>query len=325
MYEENQEYKRSSNIVAAMALDHDIRMRSSSGGIFYLLGRKILSQGGVVFGASWDGTTRVYHKCVTTLEELQLLCGSKYVHSDMRECLHQARCFLDEGRQVLFSGTPCQIAAFRKTLHDYEYHNLYTQDCFCHGVPPANVWRQWILCLEAKHNSPVVKVQFRCKESGWHNYSICYEFANGEVLKIPFFQDTYMQLFLANISLMKACYQCHFRGLQRASDITLGDFWGVERFMPEIDDDRGISLCIMHSERGKELFNSILSDIDYVPVVYEHAIACNPSAIKNEKSHPRRDYFFNNLDIMSFDVLAKKCLQRSIIERIVSRFHRLFL
>jgi coenzyme F420-reducing hydrogenase beta subunit len=241
---------------AAIAKDDLVRQKSSSGGIFWILASDILAKGGIVFGAAMNDYLMVYHTAVESTEELIKLQGSKYVQSKIAGTYAQAKKALSVGRYVLYSGTACQIAGLMRYL-DKEYEKLYTVDVLCHGVPSSKVWERYIREQEATYGASVKEAYFRDKKLGWKKYSLMLVFKNGESYIRTVAEDNYFRLFLANYSLRPSCYSCIFKSLERYSDITIGDCWGIETYMPDMDDDKGTSVVLVHTEKGQKLFNQL--------------------------------------------------------------------
>ena len=203
--------------------NNEVRSKSSSGGIFTLIASKILEKNGVVFGASFNNKFMVEHIYVEKEEELYKIRGSKYLQSIIGDSYKQAKKFLEEGRYVLFTGTPCQIEGLLSYLNK-DYENLITQDIICHGVPSPKVWNKYLEYREKEDGEIPLEINFRSKENGWKNYNLKFRY-NGHEYKNNQNTDKYMQAFLKNVSLRESCYNCSFKKINRLSDITLADFW----------------------------------------------------------------------------------------------------
>ena len=287
---------------AAINKDDEIRKDSSSGGIFNLIAINILNRNGVVFGAMFDNDFSVVHGKITSIDELTKLRKSKYVQSIIGDTYKEAKELLDNGKLVLFTGTPCQIEGLYSYLKK-EYDNLYTQDIICHGVPSPKVYKKYLKYIS--NNDNVKNVEFRNKKYGWKDNHIAVD-TNHVKYTCSNSKDIYIKAFLQNLSLRESCYNCSFKKKNRLSDITLADFWGIQNVLPEFDDDKGTSLVIVNSERGKKLFNDIKNNIKYKKVNFEDSIKYNPSMISSVKINKNRDKFFNELDSLPFDKLVKK-------------------
>lgn len=248
---------------AAYHPDEDIRRQSSSGGVFTALATKILSEGGVVFGVRFNEQWEVIHDYTETVEGLAAFRGSKYVQSRMGDNYRRAEAFLKAGRPVLFTGTPCQIAGLRRYLRK-DYPQLFTMDFICHGVPSPMVWRRYLQEMQAKYPSLELReVFFRDKVIGWHQFSLTLRYAAAEhpetvfVETHPFVQNPYMLGFLKDIYLRPSCYACAVKSGKSGADITIGDFWGIEKVMPDFDDDRGVSCVLIQTEHGQQAWEQL--------------------------------------------------------------------
>lgn len=309
--------------------NNEVRSKSSSGGIFTLIASKILEKNGVVFGASFNNKFMVEHIYVEKEEELYKLRGSKYLQSIIGDSYKQAKKFLEEGRYVLFTGTPCQIEGLLSYLNK-DYEKLITQDIICHGVPSPKVWNKYLEYREKEDGEIPLEINFRSKENGWKNYNLKFRY-NGREYKNNQNTDKYMQAFLKNVSLRESCYNCSFKKINRLSDITLADFWGIEKVNPKMFDDKGTSLVIVNSKKGNKLFNSIQDEIVKEEININEAIKYNPSMITSFKPDKNREKFFEHLDNMEFKELVnkytekpnfvKKCISKGkkIVKRIVKR------
>lgn len=275
---------------AAMSKDTQTRHISSSGGIFSLLAEKVLSDGGVVYGAAFDRDFTVSHIAVTALADLPKLRGSKYVQSDTKESYREIWELLKAGKPVLFSGTACQTAGLRQFLGS-DPDNLITVSVFCHGVPSPKVWEK---CLR-EQKKPVAKVYFRDKSPSWRAYTFGFDYADGSAYRVPRDEHPYFRLFLENVSLRPSCYECRFKGLNRPADISLGDCWGIEDWLPEMDDNRGTSVVLVHSVKGQALVDSVQPGGCWQPVDVDRAVPKQADARHSVLRHPKREQFFSML------------------------------
>ena len=292
-------------VYAAKNRNEEIRRQSSSGGIFTPLAESVIRDGGVVFGAKFDKDWNVVHAWTDTIEGIADFRGSKYVQSTIGDAYREAREFLKQGRKVLFSGTPCQIAGLRKFLRK-EYDNLLTLDVVCHGVPSPLVWRKYLEetreKLRAKHDAgkntvssslmdlPVITgISFRDKTHGWKKFGFRLRYAaskaagnsvsasaNGSecTLLQPFPENVFMKGFLSNFYLRPSCYACSVRTGKSGSDITIADFWGVQNYYPEFDDDRGVNLVLVNTDKGRMAYEQ--TNADSIESTYEQGLNQNP-------------------------------------------------
>ncbi|WP_290730016.1 Coenzyme F420 hydrogenase/dehydrogenase, beta subunit C-terminal domain [Fibrobacter sp. UBA3629] len=297
--------------IAAYALDEEIRMQSSSGGIFTVLAEKILEDGGVVVGVAQLSSTRFGHIVVDNKADLSKLRGSKYVQADVGTIYRDVRSLLKSGRKVLFSGTPCQVAGLYAVLGKMaQSTDLITVDIVCHGVPSVKVFEKYSNELEQTFKSSLERVAFRDKDSGWSSYSLQYQFENGKTFVEGSEQSVYIQLFLKNISQNISCADCRYRKLPRIADITLGDFWGISNFHPEMDDNKGTSVVLFNTECGKSLFHAVISNVAHCMSKLEYAVAGNPCIIRSGGQHRMRADFFKQLDNESLNELARCFLKK---------------
>lgn len=284
--------------------NEEIKIKSSSGGVFSLLAECILNKNGVVFGAGFDNNWNVKHSYVEKIEDIEKFRGSKYVQSTIGDSYKKAKEFLEIGRYVLFSGTPCQIEGLKAFLGK-EYDNLYTQDIICHGVPSPKVWRKYLEFRERKDKNKPNGIYFRNKDNGWTTFSMKFDYNKTEYKEVNN-KDLFMEAFLRNTVLRDSCYNCHFKKKHRISDITLADFWGIDNIVPEMNDNSGASLVIINSEKGDKLFKEIKEKMRIKQVDFEEAIRYNPSMTKSCNMDTKRENFFENLEKMSFDKLVNK-------------------
>lgn len=279
---------------AAYNTDSQIRKNSSSGGIFSLFADWIIQQQGVVFGASFNAEWDIVHVYITRLNELQKLQGSKYIQSNIGQSFKEVKSFLDKGKKVLFSGTPCQVSGLKHFLRK-EYPNLFTIDFICHGVPSPLIWQLYLNETISKHHkqkSDIKSINFRNKDKGWKDFQFTIN-AQPYLVKESTRENVYMKAFLSNLILRPSCHSCRIKSGRSGSDITIGDFWKVENVIPEWNDDKGTSAIIINSEKGEELFSSVTCKKKSVETekIIQYNIAYNESAKKN----PSREYFFNHL------------------------------
>ncbi len=297
---------------AAINTDDKIRMKSSSGGIFTLLAEHIINSGGVVFGAAFGKDLNVKHIMVETVQDLHKLRCSKYVQSRIGDAYIRTKKVLESGRQVLFTGTPCQIGGLKNFL-GRDYENLIMQDIICHGVPSPMIWQKYLHYIKTTHGSDIdsdIVPVFRDKSSGWHRYSIKICLKNGMEYKQTLDKDLFMRAFIMSFSLRRSCYQCHFKSLKRESDLTLADFWGGEQQVPELCDNKGTSLVLIHSEKGAALFENL--KIKKVEVDYKRATMPNIAAYKSVPMPEQRDNFIKEINTSDFDRTVKKYCRTKI-------------
>ncbi len=277
-------------ILAVNNMDEKVRRESSSGGVFYLLAESVISQGGVVFGAKFDENFEVVHGYSETLEGVRDFMQSKYVQSLVGSAFRDAERFLKEGREVLFTGTPCQVAALRAYLKK-DYENLITLDFICHGVPSRRIWREYI--AELSKGKKIKSVNFRDKTEGWRVFSLRVDFEDGGTYRKNLETDPFTKAFLSNLYLRPSCHHCKFRGIERPSDVTLADFWGVQKELPSLFDDKGTSIVIIRNERVERIIEKHSGHLKVVSIE-EDVVRRTNGALENScKPHPKREEFFS--------------------------------
>lgn len=301
---------------AMVGNDDRIREKSSSGGVFYLIASYVLAQNGVVFGAAFDDTYHsVKHIAVDSLDGLKKLQGSKYVQSEIGDSYLMAKSCLEQDRLVLFTGTPCQISGLRAFLNR-EYSNLYVLDIVCHGVPSPAVWDDYLTHLEKRHGGKVKRVDFRDKTNGWENYLLRVEMDNGAVYSNDRINDLYIRGFLHNCFLRSSCYECMHKGTERGTDITLGDFWGIGKICPELQDGKGTSLVIASSPKGKFLLEQISAEVRIKKVVLDDLISYNPAIIQPASYNPIRENLEKEFRQKPIMVVLKKYCSMSKLKKV---------
>ena len=284
---------RNLKVYAAINKNSIQRKNSSSGGIFILLADAVLNMSGVVYGAAYDSHFSVQH--MRTENDASIFQSSKYVQSDIGNCLNLVETDLRNKRIILFSGTPCQISGLQNFLDSKKCNtdNLFLIDFICHGVPSPVLWEKYL--REIAGNKKISNINFRDKSIGWHTYSLAVHFCDGSKYIATLCKDLYLKAFCQNLTIRSSCYDCVFRTINRTSDITLADFWGIERIDSDLADNGGTSAVILHSNKGERLFSNIKSQINYKEDKIETIMSYNTAIIKPIKVHARRREFFAEL------------------------------
>lgn len=282
-------------IWGAQNKDEAIRRKSSSGGIFTALAEQMFAAGGVVFGAAFDEKMHVEHIGAFDQSELAPMRGSKYVQSDAADAMANAVSLLKRGIPVLFTGTPCQISGIRAAATGKSAENLLTVDFVCHGVPSPGVFASYIKKLEEQHGKRVMAYTFRDKRMGWKDFSAVATFEDGSEHTGRQKDEPYLYGFLQNLYLRPSCVQCDaLRGNHHASDITIADLWGAQDICPHMDDDTGLSLVMVHTEKGKKAFEQAMDKLNAFPLEGTDALLrYNPSIAHAAKAHEKRKAFFD--------------------------------
>lgn len=289
----NDNYDKSKNLPhpdAYAARHKDIKHLESSrsGAAFIAISDRILEGNGVIYGVGYEEHFRVVHKRATTKEERNEFKGSKYVQSDLTGIFRQIKNDLKNGLTVLFSGTPCQTSGLASYIGKSLHENLFLVDIICHGVPGPYLWRDYLEYLEKKQGSKICWVNFRDKQLfGWKAHKETFKFVKEEK-KISF-----KYLFYQQIMFRYSCGQCHFANTQRPSDITIGDFWGWEKTCPDFNkDDKGISLVLINTEKGRQLFKEAAKDLTIIPAKLQDCL--QPNLIRTSPIHKHRSKFEND-------------------------------
>lgn len=335
-------------VLAVKNPNDEERMNSSSGGVFLPLAREVINQGGVVFGAVYDESWEVHHVYAEKIEDVYPMMGSKYLQSKIGNSFKDAERFLKQGREVLFVGSPCQIAGLRTYLRNKQYSNLLAVDFLCHGVPSPGVWRRYlaetyggydakeqsrlqatagknsVLLSSLNATSPIGDIKFRDKrESGWKKYRFVVRQKSASkadqntVLSSDIHYDNpFMRGFLSDIYLRPSCYACKCKNGVNHSDMTIADFWGINQIAPEFDDDKGVGLVLLNTKKGEEYFSRF--PMDMMPSNLEKAHYHNGGFNEHTKAHPKRDQFFFLIENgKSIKAAVDICLRLPFKQRVV--------
>ena len=341
--------KKPIKVYAAQNPNEEIRLKSSSGGIFTMLAEAIIDEGGVVFGARFDKNWEVEHGYTETKEGLEAFRGSKYLQSRTENTYKQAKDFLNAGRKVLYSGTSCQIAGLKKFLRK-EYDNLITVDVICHGAPSPLVWRSYLddflkrpkgaagknSVYSSLNEVPVLTgISFRDKSTGWKKYgfvlrgmsaskadkntvlsSVSTEEKQSVLLHETLDKNVFMQVFLKNLCLRPSCSACPAKSGKSQNDISLGDFWGISNYYPNWDDNKGTSLVLIYSSKGEKIFNSL--KIHKLKTSYSEALAGNMCIEESVSESHYVPLFWNTFFSHDLFYIYKtfKCFNSSFLEKV---------
>lgn len=315
--QDNRQNKKPSAVFATWHLNEVIRHESSSGGVFTALAESLLLQGGVVAGAAFDDNFVVRHILIENSDDLEKLRGSKYVQSEVPPSMYQfIRDSLTQGRIVLFSGTPCQVAGLRNYLRK-PYDNLFCCDIVCHGVPSPKVFDVYKKMLERQYGARARRICFRRKDCGWKRYSVSLSFENNTEYRQVFSSDPYMLGFLKNIYLRESCYTCIFTNIERPGDLSIADFWQVADKYPDYDsDDKGTSLILVNTGKGRLWLKKCSKNLFIGPADLDTAIIGNPILVKPSNRPPEREIFYRDIERLSFaDLKSKYALYTPMLYR----------
>lgn len=317
-------------VYSAWSKSDNTRISSTSGGVFWEIAEDFIRKDGVVIGSCYSKDYKsARHIVASTIDELVGLKGSKYFQSDTQGIYKIGESYLKDGRKVLFCGTPCQNAAFISFLNR-KYDNLFCLDFICRSINSPKAFRSYIDWLEKKYESKTIKVQLKNKDKGWNSLSSKVYFENGRISLNDKYTDPWVKGFIAgDLYTRDSCFNCGYRKIPRAvSDITIGDFWGIEG-QTEEEMFKGISVVLVNSKKGERLFENIEDRIVYKKMNLDDALPGNPALVKNPIK-PLKNHFFEDLDLgMDFnDAVEKnlklycnksiKCMMKKFIEKIIN-------
>ena len=299
------------SIFVTFAKDKEIRFNGSSGGMFGLIAKHIIEEGGVVYGAAFDDNLKLKCTCATTLEELYPIYKSKYLQSDLEESFERIKNQLDSGIKVMFVSTPCQVCALKLFLNK-EYQNLLTVDFVCHGVPSQWLFDKCKDYVEKKKNIRVLDYSFRSKKKNGstpHYYTVKYEKQGKIREKTALYIDSpFYYGFQKYITLRDSCYDCQFSYSNRVSDITIGDFHEVDKYIKGINRFDGVSSFIVNTQKGQQIWSliknhTVFHELDFKTLVENGELMCGGT--QKPKS---RDEFVKTLENEEFEAVVDKYL-----------------
>lgn len=314
-------------VYAAWNKDEKIRILSTSGGIFSALAQMFIQKGGSVVGARYEADFTVSHCIIDKAEDIALLRQSKYVQSNLDNIFKKIETKLFAGEKILFCGTPCQSAGLQSFLKK-KYDNLYICDFICRGVISPKVYQKFLNDTARKYDSSLKNVQFKNKDYGWNFFSTKLEFENGKIYQKDREKDFYMKGYLKyNLYLRPSCHNCQFKSLPRVSDLSLGDFWGIGNYQKELDSNKGTSVILINSSKGKELFSWIEDSVYFSKRSISEVFAGNSCLLYSAPEGEYRAYFFEQMDKMAFDKLIEKIESKAqhivLKDRLAKIIHRI--
>lgn len=287
-------------VYAVKHKDDEIRLNSRSGGVFTSLSDRILSQGGVVYGCVLSKEFKAIHIRAEQADERNQMRGSKYIQSSMGDIFTAVQSDLKEGRYVLFSGTSCQVTGLRAFLQK-EYKTLVCVDIVCHGVPSPKVWEEYLKWQEDNNGGKCISVDFRNKRDfGWDSHVETLTFDNGKRIHGKVFTT----LFYGHHILRPCCCQCPYKTIIHPGDITIADYWGIDRAAPGFNDNKGVSLVLINNEVGKKIFEDIENSVQYQECRIEDSM--QPPLIKPFEKTRKREQFWQDFNKRNFVYIAKK-------------------
>lgn len=317
--EHNAEYNVEQKVYAVKLREETIRLLSSSGGMFTAISDFVLEKGGIVYGAAFDENLNVCHKRAVTKEERDEMRGSKYVQSNIGAIFQAVKKDLLEEKQVLFTGTPCQVAGLKRYLRNTDSSLLSLCDIICHGVPSNLMWQEYIRFVEGTKRVHLEIHYFRTKINGWHSMTSKNVYRNGKEDYQSILSQIHMRLFLSDFMLRPCCYNCKFARMERYSDITIGDYWGVEKTLPEYDDNKGISLVLTNTKKGSELFAAVREKLE---VRESNTANCKQRNLEHPTLLPlQRDEFWKAFKEQGYEYVAKKYAGYTLNSRVFNTLY----
>ncbi len=307
-------------VYEAWIKDEEIRLKSTSGGVYYALAREVLKKGGYLVGSIYgDDFKSAYHTIAKSEDGLNRIMGSKYFQSNAEGIYSKTKEILLTGELVLFCGTPCQCVALQNFLGK-EYSNLIIVDFVCRGINSPLAFKSHIEELEKKYNSKVKRVHLKNKKTGWQSLATYVEFENGKNCHQDKTTSSWVKGFVGGggLYIRESCHQCHFKGFPRLSDISIADFWGIKG-KSERDMFSGISLVLVNSKKGKKLFFDISNDIEFQEHTLEDALPGNPALIESAQRNKKRDDFFPLMKKYGFEKAVKLCTKEGVKVKIKNK------
>ena len=302
---ENEKKYSLGDVLAGWTKDDDVIMKSTSGGIFPILAMHMIQQGGYVFGAVFNDNFEVELQGINDPVQIARMQGSKYVRSDTKDTYSKVTSLLGKGVPILYTGTPCQIAGLRSFLVK-DYSNLICVDLVCHGMPSEIVFQKYKKYLENKYKSKIEEFRFRNKREGMMKSEYFIKFANGKEIHESLDKNQYSLTYNSLIAHMPSCTDCQYATMERVSDITIGDFWGIENYNAKATNEKGTSVILLNTLKGKEYFKLVQQNCNFFFETAEHAKKNNPPLNHSIKKHPMSEKFLLALEKNSFEPVYKK-------------------
>jgi coenzyme F420-reducing hydrogenase beta subunit len=292
-------------VFAARHKNENVLLSSTSGGAFTAISDYVLNKGGVVFGAGFDDNFNVIHQIAEDTEMRERLKGSKYVQSDLKKTYLEVKKSLAEDKLVLFTGTPCQNTGLRAFLLEESVENLILCDLVCHGTPSPLMWREYLENIVKKTKQSVEAFSFRDKRIGWRGANTTVKFA-GKSVSNKEIVNVYSKLYFSQTMTRPSCHNCKYTNLKRPSDITIADFWGIEDCTPDFDDNKGTSLLVINTEKGKKVLNNIREDLIIRESCIEDCVKKQTQLQAPPMPAPYRQEFWHDYEKYGYGYISKK-------------------
>lgn len=299
---------------SAKSKDKGIQSISSSGGVFYSIATEYIENSSI-FAAAFDDDLVLRHSEISSSGELIKYVGSKYLQSDLGETFFAVEKRLKEEKFVVFVGTPCQVAGLKSFLKK-DYPNLLTVDFICHGVPSPLAFKKYLCYISNNQLDNIKSVSFRDKTHGWENFSFRVNYKDGNSTIIGKSQDLYLRAFFDSVFLRPSCYNCRFKSLNKYSDLTLADFWGVKKKNDSLYDENGVSVVLVNSKVGERAFEICSKKMTCSEISIEDVKSSNSALLSSAKPSNMRNFFFKKINKLSIEKNLSECLNPSIKTRI---------
>lgn len=287
--------------------NEDVRRHSTSGGIFSVLADYFVEQRhGLVYGARFDEKFMVIHDKARNRKEIEAFCGSKYVQSQIGEVYHEIKEYLEEGQNILFSGLPCQVEGLKSYL-EKDYNNLCTIDLICFGIGSPLIWENY---LKEFHNiDNIEKIVFKDKKTGWKEWKVKF-IEGGQTIYYEKMENLYMNSYLQKINIRPSCFQCKFKGIERKSDFTIADCWGIGEENKNLNDNKGLSALLVHSHKAAEIFDQVKNQIIFEEYIPDELMKGNWATYNTPQSNMFRQEFFDEWNKNGFKNTFQKYFEK---------------
>ena len=303
-------------VKAAWNLDKEIRINSTSGGVFSAIADSFIENGGFVVGAEYTEDFGIRHIVISDKDKIRQIRQSKYAHSYLGHIFKTIKNLLYNGEKVLFCGTPCQVAGLKKYLIK-DYHNLFLVDFICRGIISQKIYKKYLESVERHTNSKITKVHFKNKDFGWNRFSTKLSLSNGDEYHKDRYHDEYMVGYLKyNLYLRPCCHDCQFKTLPRIADLSLGDFWGIANSDKTLDNDQGTSVVLINSEKGLKYFDGLSEMLFSTDSSIEQVVKGNSCLLNIAPKGEYSEYFYKHFEKKDFIELIHSVEKKDYFKRL---------
>ena len=305
--------KKPLKVIGLINKDVDVLKTSTSGGAFSLFSNYILSKKGIIYGVSYNDKWEVVHVSADTKEKRDLLKGSKYVQSTLNNTFVDIKRELEDGRLVMFAGTPCQCSGLKNYLGK-DYSNLIICDIVCHGVPSPVIFSEYIKYIQKKRKSKITSYNFRDKNISWAGANITVKYENGKCFTNSIDEEIFSKLYFNHIITRPSCHVCNYTNVKRIADLTIGDFWGIKEKHPDFYNKNGVSLVLLNSDKAIKMFTEIKEECNYIESNTEECL--QPQLIKPIEKATCQDDFWREYNKYGIEYVMKKYTSIGLKNRI---------